>query len=143
VAQRSAADPVVRHKPTAKPRTEATTTAVKTLALSERLIAVARANELDSAHADNAFALQRSWVKEKPPEVVQAQPHADPTEADRKLVETFKKHHLDAVMVGRRGAYAIIDGQTVLIGQTFHKFKLQSVTQTTASFSIGELEVEL
>jgi hypothetical protein len=144
-----AADPLIRQKPTAIPKAPrgsgptATTVAAKAVPLAERLFAVARANNLDSSHADNAFALQRGWIKEKLPDTVQGQTHPDPTEADRKLVEAFRKHHLDAVMVGKRGGYAIIDGQTVLIGQTYHKFKLQAVTQTTATFTSGELEVEL
>ena len=109
---------------------------------TRRLEALARTECLDPSASDNAFELSPEWGLGSAGE-----PKADSavkpiTEATLKVAEAFRKHRLDAVMVGLRG-YANVDGQGVFIGETFDGGTLLWVTKTSAVFGLEGLRVEL
>jgi hypothetical protein len=58
------------------------------------------------------------------------------------MAEAFRKHRLEAVMVGLRG-YANVDGQGVFVGETFDGGTLLSVTKASAVFRLEGLRIEL
>jgi hypothetical protein len=121
----------------------ATVTATSTT-LRERLISVAKANQIESGSAPNAFSLQDGWVPKKAADPTPTAVKPVPTDPDQKLAEAFRKHHLDGIVVGsNRTSYAIVDHNIVYVGQTFRQFKLLAVTKTTALFALRDAHVEL
>jgi hypothetical protein len=60
------------------------------------------------------------------------------------VVAGFKaSHSLGAVMLGRKGASAIINGKCVRVGETLDGYKLNSVSKGVATFVNGSDRVEL
>ena len=110
-------------------------------ALGEQLQALARTQQLDLNAVDNAFALAPSWPRKQ--DSGNSNAATRPTE-EAVLADAFVKgHKLDAVMVRLRGGLVMLDGKALLVGQSIDKFKLVSVTRTTATFAHGETRVVL
>jgi hypothetical protein len=108
--------------------------------LASRLSAIARAQCLDASCPEDAFATLTPWVIEKPVEVA---PVAGSSQnGNKELADAFRHHHLDAVVVGRRG-YANVEGQGIFVGEIFDGFTLVSVTKSSAVFGRDTARVEL
>jgi hypothetical protein len=112
--------------------------------LRERLSAAAKANQIESGSALNAFSLQEGWIPKKAADPTPTTVKPVAIDPDQKLVEAFRKHHLDGVVVGSgHTSYAIVDHNIVYVGQTYRQFKLLSVTKAAALFALRDARVEL
>ena len=110
--------------------------------LNSRLANLARAQCLDSSSSDNAFAMPPVWAPAMWQEATQNSVTPSDIEANKMLVDAFRLHHLDAVIVGQRG-YANVDGQGVFAGESLEGFKLLYVTKSSAVFGLEGMRVEL
>jgi hypothetical protein len=107
---------------------------------ASRLNAIAREQCLDASGAGDAFAISTPWTVEKPVEVIASTQPA--VNVNKELADAFRRHRLDAVVVGHRG-YANVEGQGIFVGEVFDGFKLMSVTKSTALFGLDNTRVEL
>jgi hypothetical protein len=124
----------------AKPVTE-------TSSIGARLIELAAAQNIDPAQGGSAFTLPETWPTVRKVEIAPAATRPAQIDLDRLASEDFiHKHHLDAVMVravNNEAGIAIVDGQSVTVGHTFDRFKLVSVSKTTAVFRRGRVQMEM
>lgn len=110
--------------------------------LNIRLQDLARTRCLDASAPENAFSLPPTWPMPKVAEREQVAADMAQTEMNRKLIDAFRQHRLEAVVVGQKG-YANVDGQGVFVGETVDRFTLLSVTKSSAVFGLDQLRVEL
>lgn len=104
--------------------------------LACRLKAISEADGFDSAKVRDAFCLSPAWTKDLGP--------AAPSSPEKDKAEQLKMdHQLMAVMVGREGGYAIVDGKCLRIGQALDGFTLISVTEKSAVLESDGIRVEL
>ncbi len=114
--------------------------------LAQRLAAAAKRQCLDVNCPDDAFALAPVWwsVKTVEAPVIGPGSRTDISNDDRERAADFARHQLDAVIIRGQVGYAIIDKtEGVYVGETFDKFKLVSVTRTSATFVSGPVRVVL
>ena len=107
----------------------------------QRMAILARDEQLDPAAAENAFGLPKKWLT-KPLDPALETVNSPVLSQTQTRIETFRQHHLAAVMVGHRG-YANVDGQGIFVGESLDGFKLISVTKTTALFELDGSPLEL
>jgi len=107
----------------------------------QRLAILARDERLEAGVAENAFGLPKKWLTKPVDPVLETGNATVPTQTQTRI-ETFRQHHLAAVMVGHRG-YANVDGQGIFVGESLDGFKLISVTKTTALFELDGSPLEL
>lgn len=105
--------------------------------LANRLRQIAGGSSVnDGAAARDAFTPPSSWVP------VDAEPEAGSEAA--MAAETFKRDHkLEAVLVTGDQRCAVINGQTIYVGQTLQGYRLISVHERSAEFRAGAVTVSL
>ena len=105
--------------------------------VAARLQAAIGAKVVDPSSVRDAFCPAPAWIAE--PKA--ATPVVEPVES---RAERFQRsHHLQAVMVGDLGSYAIIDGRCVFVGQMLDGFKLVCVGQASATLAAEGARVTL
>lgn len=105
--------------------------------LAQRLREVAgKSASGDGSAPRDAFAPGPSWAP------VGVEPRAG---NDAELAaETFKQDHkLEAVLVTGEQRYAVVNGQTIYVGQTLQGYRLVSVQERSAEFRAGGVTVLL
>ncbi len=114
--------------------------------LAARLSGVARAEAISGDSVPDAFTPSDRWAP--PAAVAAAPPLPNPVIplVDR-AAEFRGRHHLTAVMSSRSGAMtrglAMVDGKTLVPGQSIDGFTLSGVKERSALFTSGTASVEL
>ncbi|MEZ6190763.1 MAG: hypothetical protein R3C45_05665 [Phycisphaerales bacterium] len=110
--------------------------AVPAESLASRLRGVAGNAATTGGAARDAFAVPPSWVP------ADAEPVAGSEAAQ--AVETFKRDHkLEAVLVTGDQRCAVVNGQTMYVGQSLQGYRLVSVQERSAEFRSGGVVITL
>jgi hypothetical protein len=104
--------------------------------LLHRMRGLPEAGDFERVITIDAFRPPSSWIV---PPVEEATPPEDESRAER-----FRRSHkLSAVLNGPAGECAVIGGRTILVGQQFDGFVLESVSSRSAVFRSEQFEVVL
>ena len=106
--------------------------------LANRLAELADEEDIDLARVLDAFRPSPAWVPQsRSDESLTAQ------RAKEAAAAFVKKHNLMAVMTGKGGGKAIIDGMCFQVGQQLDKFRLTSIGKRSVVFVWKDVRVEL
>jgi len=104
---------------------------------SERLQQVAGAQQVDAAHANDAFVPSTQWAGSR---------RENDSDAAERLAAAnqFREHHkLLAVILSGKGGIALLDGKPLRPGQSIEGFKLTEIHERSAIFTRGQAQVQL
>jgi len=106
--------------------------------LADRIRLATQSHSSGEPGGRDAFALPESWI-------IQDTSDTGPNGADpAELMRAFRdEHKLDAVLVTGDQRCAVVDGQTVYIGQEVGGYRLVSVSERSAQFQADGLVVSL
>jgi hypothetical protein len=101
---------------------------VKACSVAEQLRTFGQAHEVDVLSIRDVF--------QAPAVLDQSRPAAEkaPSSMPNPVERFTQAHHLNGVMVANQQSKAIVDGKTLLVGQSLDGFKLVSVTQQVVTF---------
>jgi hypothetical protein len=104
-------------------------------AVSHRLESADRLAHADENPSPDAFQPPAAWVNRSIAKSMQGAPSA---------AERFRaRHRLAAVMTGQQSGWAIVDGNTITLGQSIAGFRLTEVRDHSALFQSADAQVEL